>query len=63
MIENIKARIRAKRYDIYKEEIVKRGNNGYFIYNNKIYYGNRFLVFFYSNQNNILTNNKTKTNE
>jgi len=49
--ENIKARFKAKRYDIYKEQIVEKGNDGYFIYNGKIYYGNRFFVFFYSNQN------------
>lgn len=51
IIENIKARFKAKRYDIYKQQIVKKGNNGYFIYNDTIYYGNRFLVFFYSAQN------------
>jgi hypothetical protein len=50
-LENIKARFKAKRYDIWKEQVVERGNNGYFIYKGKIYYGNRFLVFFYSNQN------------
>ena len=48
---NIKARIHAKRYDIYKEVVVAKGNNGYFIHNGVIYYGNRFVVFFYSNQN------------
>lgn len=49
--ENIKARFKAKRYDIYKEQVVKKGNDGYFIYNDTIYYGNRFLVFFKSYQN------------
>ena len=47
-LENIKARFLANRYDIYKEKIVEKGNDGYFIYNGKIYYGNRFGVFFYS---------------
>jgi hypothetical protein len=47
-LENIKARFLAKRYDIYKEQIVEKGNNGYFIYNGKIYCGNRFGIFFYS---------------
>lgn len=50
-IENIKARFKAKRYDIYKEEIVEKGNDGYFLYNDNIYYGNRFGVFFFSYQN------------
>lgn len=48
---NIQARFKAKRYCIWKEKIVEKGNDGYFIYNGKIYYGNRLLVFFYSNQN------------
>lgn len=47
-LENIKARFLASRYDIYKEQIVEKGNDGYFIYNGKIYYGNRFGIFFYS---------------
>jgi hypothetical protein len=50
-IENIKARFLAKRYDIYKEQIIEKGNDGYFIYNDKIYYGNRFGVFIYSQLN------------
>lgn len=50
MINNIKARIYSKRWRIYKEEIVKIGNDGYFMYNGCIYYGNRFCVFFRSNQ-------------
>ena len=49
--EKIKARFLAKRYDIYKEQIVEKGNDGYFIYNSKIYYGNRFGIFFYSHLN------------
>jgi hypothetical protein len=49
--ENIKARFKAKRYDIWKEQVVEKGNDKYFIYNDKIYYGNRFFVFFYSEQN------------
>ena len=50
-LENIKARFSANRYDIYKEKIVEKGNDGYFIYNGKIYYGNRFGIFFYSHLN------------
>ena len=50
-LENIKARFLASRYDIYKEQIVEKGNDGYFIYNGKIYYGNRFGIFFYSHLN------------
>ena len=49
--ENIKARLNAERFDIYKEQVVENGNDGYFIYNGKIYYGDRLGVFFYSNQN------------
>ena len=51
ILENIKARIHAKRYDIYKEVIVRKGNDGYFLYNDTIYFGNRFGVFLYSQQN------------
>lgn len=50
-VENIKARFLAKRYDIYKEQIVEKGNDGYFIYNDKIYYGNRFGFLIYSHLN------------
>jgi hypothetical protein len=56
ILENIKARFKAKPYDIYKQKIVKKGNEGYFIYNNKIYFGNRFFVFFYSDQNSWFQN-------
>jgi hypothetical protein len=53
-IENIKARIHSKPFDIYKEEIdpkrKKDGNSGYYIYGRTIYYGNPFLVFFKSRQ-------------
>ena len=51
MLENIKARIYAKPYDIYKEEVVKSGNEGYYLYNDTIYYGLRWLVFIVSGQN------------
>jgi hypothetical protein len=51
MMENIDARFNAKRYDIYKEEIVEKGNDEYFIHKNKIYFGNRFGIFLYSAQN------------
>jgi hypothetical protein len=51
MIENIKARFLAKKFNIYTEKIVDKGNGGYFLYNGKIYYGNRFLVFMLSHQN------------
>lgn len=49
--ENIKARFKAKPYNIYTEKICHKGNNHYFIYNDKLYYGNRFFIFFYSYQN------------
>jgi hypothetical protein len=50
MIENIKARLFAKRYNIWKEEIDSSHKEGYFIYNDVIYFGNRFFVFFVSYQ-------------
>lgn len=51
MLENIKARIYAKPYDIYKEQVVRSGNEGYYLYNDTIYYGLRWLVFIVSSQN------------
>ena len=51
MIENIKARIYAKPFDVYKEEVVKSGNGEYYLYNGVIYYGCRWWVFFISSQN------------
>jgi hypothetical protein len=50
MIENIKARLFAKRFNIWKEEIDANDKEGYFIYNKQIYFGNRFFVFIKSNQ-------------
>lgn len=50
MIENIKARLFAKRFNIWKEEIDVNHKEGYFIYNKQIYFGNRFFIFFKSNQ-------------
>jgi hypothetical protein len=51
MIQNIKARFRAKRFNIWTERIDETNREGYFIYNGTIYYGNRFLVFFKSCMN------------
>lgn len=48
---NLKARIYAKRFNIWTEQIDKSNKEGYFIYDGVIYFGNRFLVFFVSNQN------------
>jgi hypothetical protein len=50
MIENIKARLFAKRFNIWKEEIDVNDKEGYFIYNKQIYFGKRFFIFFKSNQ-------------
>jgi hypothetical protein len=50
MIENIKARFKAKRFNIWTEEIDLKNREGYFIYNGDVYYGNRFGVFFRSYQ-------------
>jgi len=64
LIENIKARIYAEPYNIYSEKIENNTIkiNGYFIYNNTIYYGNRFLVFFYSAQNQWFKDKKFNNN-
>jgi len=51
MLENIKARIYGKPFDIYKEEVVKVGNQGYYLYNGVIYFGCRWLIFIVSSQN------------
>jgi len=59
MIENIKARIYCKKYNIHtgqidanrKEDCILGVLSGYYIYNNVIYYGNRFIYFFVSAQN------------
>jgi len=50
MIENIKARFKSKRFNIWTEEIDLNNSEGYFIYNNHMYFGNRFGVFFKSSQ-------------
>jgi hypothetical protein len=50
MIKNIKARLFAKRYNIWKEEIDSTHKEGYYIYNDVIYFGNRLGVFFISCQ-------------
>ena len=50
MIENIKARFKAKRFNIWSEEIDLKNREGYFIYNGNLYFGNRFGVFFRSYQ-------------
>jgi len=56
MKEQIKARIHAEKYDIYKEEINRNRKadnffSGYFIYKGTIYYGHKLFVFFKSAQN------------
>jgi hypothetical protein len=48
---NLKARIYAKRFNIWTEQIDKSNKEGYFIYDGIIFFGNRFGVFFVSNQN------------
>ena len=50
MIENIKARIYAKRYDVYAKQKVSH-HTGYYIYDKTIYVGNRSLVFMKSQYN------------
>jgi hypothetical protein len=50
MKENIKARFKAKRFNIWTEKIDLKNREGYFIYNGQVYFGNRFGVFFKSCQ-------------
>ena len=50
MIENIKARFKAKRFNIWTEKIELTNREGYFIYNRQVYFGNRFGIFFRSSQ-------------
>ena len=56
IIKNIKARFLAKRFDVDWWRIDKNRKNlsigcGYFIYDNTIYFGNRWNVFFKSGFN------------
>ena len=64
MIENIKARFKCKKFNIWTEkEDNKRNRDSFFggdyIYNGVIYYGNPFMIFFRSSQNRWY---KTKDN-
>ena len=61
MIENIKARFKAKRFNIWTEQIELTNREGYFIYNGQVYFGNRFVFFFKSHQ--ILFSSKNFTNK
>jgi hypothetical protein len=47
---NLKARKNAKPYNIWTNK-VDTNNDGYWLYDNCLWYGNRWLVFFFSNQN------------
>jgi len=58
MIENIKARLRAKRYDIWNHRLDPRCREGYWYANGKIWYGHPLLVFFESAQNQWFDANK-----
>ena len=51
MLQNIKARLFAKPFCVWKEKVVKKGNDKYYLYNGTIYYGNRLFVFFKSSAN------------
>jgi hypothetical protein len=62
MIENIKARFKAKRFNIWTEKIELTNREGYFIYNGQVYFGNRFGVFFKSCQILFASNNTTTKN-
>jgi len=51
VFEQAKAMQYAKRFNIWTEQIDKSNKEGYFIYDGIIFFGNRFGVFFVSNQN------------
>jgi len=56
MIENLKARIKAKKYNIWTEEIDPKRKRDSFLSgdwyaNGKLYYGHPLLIFFVSAQN------------
>ena len=48
---NLKARIYAKRFNIWTEKIDIYDREEYYIYDGIIFFGNRLGVFFVSNQN------------
>jgi hypothetical protein len=50
ILMNLKARIYAKRFNIWTEEIDESNKEGYFIYDGVIFFGHRLGVFFVSNQ-------------
>lgn len=50
MIDNIIARFRSKRFNIWTEQIDPTSKDGYYFYNGKIYFGNKWFVFFESAQ-------------
>lgn len=55
MIENLKARFEARRYDIWTDRIDPKGKGtpfiGYWYANGKLYYGHPLFIFFLSSQN------------
>jgi hypothetical protein len=62
IIENIKARFFAKKFNIWTEKIDKNRKpdtliSGDWIYNGKLYYGNRWFIFFLSAENNWYKSN------
>jgi len=56
MIENLKARFKAQKYNIWTEQIDPKRKedswiSGYWYANGKLYYGHPLLIFFESSQN------------
>jgi hypothetical protein len=51
MLENIKARLFAKRFNIWTEREDPNSKEGYWVYKNNIYMGHPLLIFFKSSQN------------
>jgi len=55
MIKYIKIRLFGKRYNVWKDEIDFTNKEGYYIYNNTIYYVTGFLVFFVSHKKKCMS--------
>lgn len=63
MLKNLQARFYGKPFDIFKEVVVKSSSNRYYLYNDVIYHGCRWGVFFVSAQNIWYKINKMKEAE
>lgn len=60
MIENIKARFNCVRFNIWTNKVDENNKEGYYLYNNTIYYGHPLFVFFQFAQNSWYKANKNE---